>query len=113
MVMGSGWVLVAPLLFASVAGAGTLTVCPTGCDFSTVNAAIDAAVNGDVIELAAETYAPGAVIDLDGKNLTLRGSVDSNGTPVTFLDGGGAHVMDLSLNGAWAAIHNTVYACFQ
>ncbi|WP_370303357.1 hypothetical protein [Pseudooceanicola sp.] len=35
------------------------------------------------------------------------------GGTLRILDGGGAHVMDLSLNGAWAAIHNTVYACFQ
>ena len=46
--------LVAP---AQLATAETITVCPDGCDFVNINPAIAAADDGDVIQLAATTYA--------------------------------------------------------
>ena len=36
--------------------ADTITVCASGCDYTSINAAIGAASDGDVIQLAAETY---------------------------------------------------------
>ena len=53
-------------LLASATVADTLTVCASGCQYTSINAAIDAATNGDVIVLSAETYAEGDVIDTDG-----------------------------------------------
>ena len=45
------------LLAARAAGAATLRVCATGCDYATLQPAIDAAVPGDTIVLrAGETF---------------------------------------------------------
>ena len=69
--------------------AETLTVCAKGgCDYATIQAAIDAASNGDVIEVAAGTYLVDETIDTMGKAIALRGSVDfETGEPLTILDG--------------------------
>ena len=80
-------------LFASpsTATAETITVCASGCDFTSIQKAIDAASNGDVIQLAAETYYEGSVIDTDGKAITLSGATGTNGAPLSILDGGDSH----------------------
>ena len=80
------------LASASIASAQTtLTVCASGCQYTSINAAIDAAANGDVIQLANEAYTEGAVIDTDGKAITLLGTVDANGNPTSVLDGNDTH----------------------
>ena len=73
--------------------AETITVCLDGsCDHTSVQAAIDAATNGDVIEVSGETYLLEATIDPNGKAVTIRGAVDpEDGTPRTVLDGQGLH----------------------
>lgn len=48
----SGLVLFTPHVFAA-----TKTVCSSGCDYTTVDAAIDAATTGDTITLATGSYA--------------------------------------------------------
>jgi len=55
--------------------------------YPTIQAAIDASVDGDVILVSAGTYAP---ITILGKDLTIRG-VD--GAAVTTIDGGGTQVL--------------------
>ena len=72
--------------------AETRTVCVDGgCDFTTIQSAIDAAADGDVIEIAAGNYLVEQTIDTVGKAITLRGSVDSEtGETLTILDGQGA-----------------------
>lgn len=82
---------VAALAAATVvtsASADTLTVCASGCDFTSINAAIAAASDGDVIQLSAETYLEGASIDPLGKAITIRGTLDKSGSPSSVLDGG-------------------------
>ena len=80
------------LVFSSVAAsAETITVCASGCDYTSINAAIGAASDGDVIQLAAETYFEGEKIDTLGKAITLRGVLDKAGEPASVLDGAGAH----------------------
>ena len=86
-----GAIAVAGLLTASAATADTITVCSSGCQYTSINAAIDAASDGDVIQLAAETYTEGAVIDTDGKAIKLLGSKDRNGAAASTLDGAGSH----------------------
>ena len=71
--------------------ADTITVCADGCDYTSINAAISAASDGDVIQLAAETYFEGLQIDTVGKMITLRGVLDKAGEPATMLDGAGSH----------------------
>ena len=78
-------------LLGASASADTITVCSSGGDHVSVNAAIDAASHGDVIQLSAEIYAEGVVIDSDGKAITLRGTVDRSGAATTILDGMNLH----------------------
>ena len=77
--------------FTTTATAETITVCAVDCDHTSINAAIDAASNGDIIQLAAETYTEGEVINLDGKGITLLGTTDKSGTPTSILDGVDEH----------------------
>ncbi len=72
----------------SSAHADTITVCPGGsCDFTSLAAAVDAAVEGDTILIAAGTYLLSAPISLYDKDLVIRGAVDANGRPTTVLNG--------------------------
>ena len=75
------------------ATAEIITVCASGCDHTSINAAIAAASSGDVIQLSAETYFEGAVIDTDGKAIALQGATDTEGNVTSILDGGGKHVV--------------------
>ena len=80
------------LAFSSVAAsADTITVCASGCDYTSINAAIGAASDGDILELAAETYFEGEQIDTLGKAITLRGVLDKAGEPSSVLDGAETH----------------------
>ncbi|MEC8733431.1 MAG: hypothetical protein VXX86_00505, partial [Planctomycetota bacterium] len=101
------------LALAAIAGlhdhaaAETITVCATGCDFTSINDAIGAAADGDVIQLAAETYLEGAPIELDGTSITLLGATGPDGGPASILDGGDAHgvlrYVDVGTGTAWFA----------
>ncbi|HEX9922533.1 MAG TPA: hypothetical protein VGD99_07710 [Anaerolineae bacterium] len=70
-----------------VARAATLTVCTTGCDHTTIQAAVSAAIPGDIISIMAGTYIENVVVD---KDLTLQGVnknnviVDGNGSGSVF-----------------------------
>jgi len=81
----------AVLSFAGSVLSDTITVCSSGCDYTSINAAIDAASNGDVIQLSAEAYAEGSVINTDGKAITISGATDKSGGPTSILDGASAH----------------------
>ena len=83
--------LAVPCALSIAAAAETVTVCASGCDYTSINAAIAAASDGDVIQLSAATYTEGAEIDTLGKAITLLGAVDETGLPVSVLDGGNAH----------------------
>jgi len=53
----------------------THTVCASGCDFSSIQAAINSAVDGDTIDLAAETFTEAVTID---KSINLEGDGPEN-----------------------------------
>ena len=73
------------------ASAGTITVCASGCDYTSINDAIAASNDGDVIQLSAETYFEGEQIDPLGKAIMLRGVLNKAGEPASLLDGSGTH----------------------
>ena len=57
---------------APPASAATLRVCPSGCAFDNLPAALAAAANGDTIRIAAGDYATGGFVI--NKNVRLRGA---------------------------------------
>ncbi len=81
----------AVLAFASaIAAADTITVCLDGsCEYSDIQQAINAASDGDVIEIAAGIYYPAATIDTIGKAVTLRGvpGKGKDDAPTSIIDG--------------------------
>ena len=76
---------------ASSAIAETINVCAEGCEYTSINAAIAAAADGDLIQLAAETYREDVPIDTLGKAVILRGTTTPDGQPTSILDGSNAH----------------------
>ena len=87
-------VLMSALLAAGLAGsatAETITVCANGCDYTSINAAIDVASDGDVIQLSAETYAEGQEVLVSEKSIQLVGTSSRDGDPMTVIAGNGTH----------------------
>ena len=75
---------VAALAFVGSAVADTINV-PAGGD---IQAAINGASDGDIIQLEAGEYFPAVTIDTYGKAVTLRGTTDSkSGAPTSIIDG--------------------------
>ena len=70
----------------------TITVCAKGCRHTSIKATIDAASDGDVIQLSAQTYRESETIDTDGKAITLLGVIEDLDHPASILDGG--HTQD-------------------
>jgi hypothetical protein len=66
-----------------VGQAVTYTVCPSGCDYSSIQAAVDAAAVGDTILIGAGTYQENVEVY---KGLTLSGT----GPELTVIDGNNA-----------------------
>ena len=83
--------VLAGLNLSHAAAEDTITVCSSGCDFTSINEAIDVANNGDIIQLSAESYQEGTVIDTQGKAITLLGATDKEGRPNSRLNGQNTH----------------------
>jgi hypothetical protein len=69
-------------LTGAPSGAATKTVCAAGCDYTSIAAATAAAVNGDVITVAAGTYHEPRIM-ISQKGITLQGA----GAGQTIIDG--------------------------
>ena len=68
------------------------------CKYTSIQAAINAAVNGDEICIAAGVYKES--ITTGNKLITIRGAVDAAGSPATILDGEGEVMRRLIFCGA-------------
>jgi parallel beta-helix repeat protein len=66
------------------------TVCLNGCIYTTIRAAIEAAEDGDVVEVGSGTYNENVVVD---KSITLRGVNTGEGVPVVNALGNGSTVV--------------------
>ena len=89
--------------------ADTITVCLDGtCDYSNPTEAANAAVPGDVVEIAAGTYLLEESVESYGVQLTIRGAVDSSGEPATILDGQGALIVLITVAADQAVFENLV-----
>ena len=64
--------------------AATITVGPEGCDYATIQAAVDGASSGDTISVKSGTFRENVIID---KSVVLRGTDSGDGKPV--VDGKG------------------------
>ncbi len=73
------------VITCSPAMAATYTVCPAGCNFTSIQTAINASSDGDVIEIRSGYYHEPLVID---RRLVLKGIDTGTGYPV--IDAGGA-----------------------
>jgi nitrous oxidase accessory protein len=83
-------VLVTVLAFVSDGrAADTYTVCPRGCDYTGIQAAIDAALTGDTIEVRSGTYYENVNVSTQ---LVLRGNDTGGGKPVVDAGGSGSAI---------------------
>jgi len=78
-----------------MAQAATITVCSSGCDYTHIQSAINAAIPGDTIKVHSGTYYENVNIN---KQLTLRGVNTGGGKPVVDAGGSGS-VITLSVDG--------------
>ena len=76
-----------------------LQVCPSGCPYTTIQSAIDAAPAGGGIAIGAGTYAENLTI---GKSLVITGA----GAASTIIDGGGQGSVVTVLAGANVSLQN-------
>jgi parallel beta-helix repeat protein len=74
------------LLLASGAGATELVVCPSGCAYSSIQAAVYAASAGDTVTVNSGTYVENVAVN---KQLILRGVDTGVGMPVVDASGSG------------------------
>jgi nitrous oxidase accessory protein len=96
-----GKVLIFVVLFAAFLSVGcasaatTYTVCPSGCDYASIQAAIEVADPSDTIEVQSGTYYENVDVN---KTLILKGVDTGDGKPVVDAGGRGSAIT-LSANG--------------
>src|SRR3989338_3488524 len=86
--IATNWLFVSAGGFHTIAIKGqevfTLTVCSSGCPFTTIQGAINAAINGDTVLVSPGTY--NETINFYGKAITVKGAKCAS---QTIIDGGG------------------------
>ena len=72
--------IAAIILIVGFAQASTLTVCPSGCDYTSIQTAVYGAHPNDTIEVHSGTYNESIVLTKD--NLAFDGTDTSSGKPI-------------------------------
>ena len=85
------FIIIVTFAVASATSADTITVCDSGCDYTSISAAIAAAADGDVIQLSAQTYAEGETILTGDRDVAIVGTIDALGNPTSIIDGQSTH----------------------
>lgn len=92
----SAVMLIALSIYVGCASAATIyTVCPSGCNYTSIQAAIEAAEPGNIIEVYSGTYYENVNVT---KRLILNGVDTGTGKPVVDAGGSGS-VIALNANG--------------
>ena len=65
--------------------AETITVCPSGCDYTSIQDAINDSSDHDVINIAAGTYNEHS-LNPGGRIITIQGTLNGDGTLATIID---------------------------
>ncbi|MDP6984913.1 MAG: thrombospondin type 3 repeat-containing protein, partial [Candidatus Latescibacteria bacterium] len=98
--------LVVLMLAAQTSTAATIVVNPQGTgDYATPQLAINAAWDGDIVQLEPGSYGLDAPLDLLGKRITLRGGDGSNAGAVVLTPNVEGHMAIKCVNGETAATH--------
>lgn len=71
--------IVAILIAAEFAQASTMTVCPSGCDYTTIQTAVYAARPNETVEVQSGTYNESVVLT---KNIVFKGIDTGSGEPI-------------------------------
>lgn len=87
------FILFALLFLSTSSYAATISACASGCDYTTIQGALDVALDGDTIQLSAETYSE-SNISIGTENITIMGAGmddtiingDDAGTVIQFAD---------------------------
>ena len=99
--LGNRRALIFAVLLATLVSVGigcasaTITVCHSGCDYTSIQAAVDAADSGDTIEVHSGTYYENVDVN---KTLILKGVDTGSGKPVVDA-GGNDSAITLSVDG--------------
>lgn len=89
IIRGLGSQILILFLISALAEGATVTVCPSGCDYSSVKAAIFAASPGDVVEVQSGRYYDHLKID---KQIELLGADTGKGMPILDATGSGSPI---------------------
>lgn len=87
---GENATVTAPEMVEEEVEEAVYTVCLAGCNYSFIQAAIDAAKDGEVVVVGSGTYDENVVIN---KSITLRGENTGEGVPVVNAQGSGSAVV--------------------
>lgn len=79
--------ILAAILLVGSASASTIVACPSGCNYSTIQQAIDSSHAGDTILVQSGTYNENVYVS---RALTLRGVDTGKGMPVVNAGGSGS-----------------------
>lgn len=80
----------------------TITVCASGCDHTTLQAAVAAATNGDTINVGAGTYVLASTVNVNVPNLTISGA----GSASTIFQVAGSVGYAMTITGAGVKLQN-------